>query len=85
MASTDAGQCAYCLPRIVLALTALSAANPSPSRADVVPALDPHRSGKAELGQGIRTALVAVAADELGVDPALVDIEGPASWCHRTS
>src|SRR5262249_42326409 len=37
------------------------------------------RSGKAELGQGIRTALVAVAADELGVDPALVDIEGPAT------
>src|SRR5262249_30283685 len=37
------------------------------------------RSGKAELGQGIRTALVAVAADELGVDPALVDVEGPAT------
>ena len=37
------------------------------------------RSGKAELGQGIRTALVAVAADELGVDPAVVDIEGPAT------
>src|SRR5262249_32750035 len=37
------------------------------------------RWGKAELGQGIRTALVAVAADELGVDPALVDVEGPAT------
>src|SRR4051812_50038419 len=37
------------------------------------------RTGKAELGQGIRTALVAVAADELGVDPALIDVEGPAT------
>jgi nicotinate dehydrogenase subunit A len=42
MASIDAGQCGYCLPGIVLALTALSAANPSPTRADVVRALDPH-------------------------------------------
>ncbi|MFI5047956.1 MAG: molybdopterin cofactor-binding domain-containing protein [Acidimicrobiia bacterium] len=37
------------------------------------------RTGKAELGQGIRTAVVAVAADELGVDPALIDVEGPAT------
>ena len=37
------------------------------------------RTGKAELGQGIRTALVAVAADELAVDPGLIDIEGPAT------
>jgi CO/xanthine dehydrogenase Mo-binding subunit len=37
------------------------------------------RTGKAELGQGIRTAIVAVTADELGVDPSLVDVEGPAT------
>src|SRR5947209_5655366 len=37
------------------------------------------RTGKAELGQGILTAVVAVAADELGVDPALIDVEGPAT------
>ena len=37
------------------------------------------RTGKAELGQGIRTALVAVAADELGVAPSVIDIEGPAT------
>ena len=37
------------------------------------------RTGKAELGQGIRTAVVAVAADELGIDPALIDVEGPAT------
>ena len=37
------------------------------------------RTGKAELGQGIRTAIVAVAADELGVDPSLIDVEGPAT------
>lgn len=42
MASIDAGQCGYCLPGIVLALTALGAANPSPSQADVVRSLDPH-------------------------------------------
>ena len=27
------------------------------------------RTGKAELGQGLRTAMTAIAADELGVDP----------------
>ncbi len=37
------------------------------------------RTGKAELGQGIRTALTAVAADELGVDPARIRVEGPAT------
>jgi CO/xanthine dehydrogenase Mo-binding subunit len=37
------------------------------------------RTGKAELGQGIYTAVAAVAADELGVDPALIDVEGPAT------
>ena len=37
------------------------------------------RTGKAELGQGIRTAIAAVAADELGVHPRLIDIEGPAT------
>jgi CO/xanthine dehydrogenase Mo-binding subunit len=37
------------------------------------------RTGKAELGQGIRTAVVAVAADELGVNPTLIDVEGPAT------
>src|SRR5262249_23226745 len=37
------------------------------------------RSGKAELGQGIRTALVAGPADELGGDPARGDVEGPAT------
>ncbi|HEY7105743.1 MAG TPA: molybdopterin cofactor-binding domain-containing protein [Acidimicrobiia bacterium] len=37
------------------------------------------RTGKAELGQGIYTAVAAVAADELGVDLALIDVEGPAT------
>ena len=37
------------------------------------------RTGKAELGQGILTAVAAVAADELGVDPSLIDVEGPAT------
>lgn len=36
------------------------------------------RTGKVELGQGIRTALALLAAEELGVDPALVDVV-PAS------
>jgi CO/xanthine dehydrogenase Mo-binding subunit/aerobic-type carbon monoxide dehydrogenase small subunit (CoxS/CutS family) len=31
-------------------------------------------TGKVELGQGILTALVAVAADELGMDPARIDL-----------
>ncbi|MGH9087040.1 MAG: molybdopterin cofactor-binding domain-containing protein [Acidimicrobiales bacterium] len=40
-------------------------------------------TGKVELGQGIRTALTLLAAEELGVDPALVEVvpattdEGP--------
>ena len=37
------------------------------------------RTGKAELGQGIRIAIAAAAADELGVDAGLIDIEGPAT------
>ena len=37
------------------------------------------RTGKAELGQGIYTAIAAVAADELGVDPTLIQVEGPAT------
>src|SRR5262245_12820373 len=32
------------------------------------------RTGKVELGQGILTAVLAVAADELGVDPARIDL-----------
>jgi CO/xanthine dehydrogenase Mo-binding subunit len=32
------------------------------------------RTGKVELGQGILTAVAAVAADELGVDPARIDV-----------
>ena len=32
------------------------------------------RTGKAELGQGLRTAMTAIAADELGVDPARVHV-----------
>lgn len=31
-------------------------------------------TGKVELGQGIRTALTLLAAEELGVDPSLVDV-----------
>ncbi len=37
------------------------------------------RSGKAELGQGIQTALAAIAADELAVHPARVVVEGAAT------
>jgi len=36
------------------------------------------RTGKVELGQGIRTALTLLAAEEMGVDPSLVDLV-PAS------
>jgi nicotinate dehydrogenase subunit B len=32
------------------------------------------RTGKVELGQGILTALAAIAADELGVDPSRIDM-----------
>ena len=35
------------------------------------------RTGKAELGQGIETALALIAADELGVDASCVVMEGP--------
>lgn len=37
------------------------------------------RSGKVELGQGIRTALTAIAADELGVHPDRIRVEGAAT------
>jgi CO/xanthine dehydrogenase Mo-binding subunit len=37
------------------------------------------RTGKAELGQGIRTALAAIAADELNLDPAHIVVEGAAT------
>jgi nicotinate dehydrogenase subunit B len=37
------------------------------------------RSGKAELGQGLRTALTALAADELGVDPARIRVQCAAT------
>jgi CO/xanthine dehydrogenase Mo-binding subunit len=37
------------------------------------------RSGKVELGQGIRTALTAIAADELSVDPRWVQVTGAAT------
>jgi nicotinate dehydrogenase subunit B len=37
------------------------------------------RSGKVELGQGIRTALVLVAAEELRLDPADIDVARPAT------
>lgn len=37
------------------------------------------RTGKAELGQGIRTAIALAAADELGVDARQVVVEGPAT------
>lgn len=34
------------------------------------------RTGKSELGQGILTALTAIAADELAVDPSRVEVRG---------
>ena len=37
------------------------------------------RSGKVELGQGIRTALTAIAADELGVHPDRIVVTGAAT------
>jgi nicotinate dehydrogenase subunit B len=37
------------------------------------------RSGKVELGQGIRTALVLVAAEELRLDPADIDVARPTT------
>jgi CO/xanthine dehydrogenase Mo-binding subunit len=37
------------------------------------------RSGKVELGQGIRTALTAIAADELGVHPDRITVTGAAT------
>ena len=38
----QAGQCGYCLPGIVISATALLDKNPTPSRADIIEALDPH-------------------------------------------
>jgi CO/xanthine dehydrogenase Mo-binding subunit len=37
------------------------------------------RSGKVELGQGIRTALTAIAADELGVHPDRIRVTGAST------
>ena len=37
------------------------------------------RSGKVELGQGIRTALTLIAADELGVHPGRIEVTGAAT------
>lgn len=37
------------------------------------------RTGKAELGQGIRTAVALAAADELGIDARCIVVEGPAT------
>jgi nicotinate dehydrogenase subunit A len=38
----QAGQCGYCLPGIVISATALLDRNLTPSRADIIEALDPH-------------------------------------------
>jgi len=38
----QAGQCGYCLSGLLIATKALLAANPKPSRADIVAALDDH-------------------------------------------
>jgi nicotinate dehydrogenase subunit A len=38
----QAGQCGYCLSGIIMSAAALLARNPSPSRADIVAALDIH-------------------------------------------
>jgi nicotinate dehydrogenase subunit A len=38
----QAGQCGYCLSGIAIAATALLAANPSPTRAEIAEALAPH-------------------------------------------
>jgi aerobic-type carbon monoxide dehydrogenase small subunit (CoxS/CutS family) len=38
----QAGQCGYCLSGILISAAALLAGNASPSRADIVAALDPH-------------------------------------------
>jgi aerobic-type carbon monoxide dehydrogenase small subunit (CoxS/CutS family) len=38
----QAGQCGYCLSGILISAAALLAANPKPSRADIIAALDPH-------------------------------------------
>lgn len=37
------------------------------------------RTGKVELGQGIRTALTVIAADELMLDPGRIDVLGPST------
>jgi nicotinate dehydrogenase subunit A len=38
----QAGQCGYCLSGILISAAALLARNPTPSRADIISALDPH-------------------------------------------
>jgi aerobic-type carbon monoxide dehydrogenase small subunit (CoxS/CutS family) len=38
----QAGQCAYCIPGILISAAALLEKNTKPSRADIVAALDPH-------------------------------------------
>ena len=62
MASIDAGQCGYCLPGIVLTLTALGAANPAPTRADVVRALDPPLCRCGSPGRHLAAATAALEA-----------------------
>jgi aerobic-type carbon monoxide dehydrogenase small subunit (CoxS/CutS family) len=38
----QAGQCGYCLSGILISAAALLARNPTPTRADIISALDPH-------------------------------------------
>src|SRR5690606_559450 len=42
MLAEQAGQCGYCLSGILISAGALLAANPSPSRREIIAALEPH-------------------------------------------
>lgn len=57
----QAGQCGYCLSGILISAKALLDRNPSPTREDVVAALDPHLCRCGTHGRIVRAVLRAAA------------------------
>lgn len=57
----QAGQCGYCLSGILISTKALLDRNPTPTRDDVIAALDPHLCRCGTHGRIIRAVLLAAA------------------------
>lgn len=57
----QAGQCGYCLSGILISTKALLDSNPTPTRADVIAALDPHLCRCGTHGRIIRAVLLAAS------------------------